>query len=105
MFHRFNKRYRDMDKGKKVYDFTKVMMEVEFDKFEELDLSKDVGNAVHQNTGDIGIDDIAREIYRSGKAEMTEAEAAEMHNILAYGKTKLVVAAKKAAMDILTKKD
>ena len=90
---------------KRIYDFTKVMMEVKFDEFEEVDLSKTIGNAIHQNTGDIGIDDIAREIYRNGKVEMTEEQAGMISHILTVGNTTIVVAAKKAAIELLTKKD
>lgn len=57
---------------KKVFDFTKVSIEVEFEKFEEVNVSKLVGNTIHINTADIGVDDLARKIYREGKAEISD---------------------------------
>ena len=64
----------------KMYDFTAIVVEVEFDKFKEWDVSKDVGNVIHKGTEDLGIDEIARTIYKEGKAEMTDFQA---KNILA----------------------
>lgn len=60
---------------KKVYDFSAITVEVEFDKFQEVDTSKNVGNIIHKNTDDLGIDEIARQIYKEGKAEMTDFQA------------------------------
>ena len=93
-----------MKNGKNVYDFTKVMMEIRIGEFEETDISKSIGNAIHQNTGDIGIDGIAREIYKNGKAEMTGNEAKVISYIIEHGESQLVVAAKNAAIDLLTNK-
>lgn len=59
----------------KVYDFSAIMVESEFDKFQEVDTSKNVGNIIHKNTDDLGIDEIARQIYKEGKAEMTDFQA------------------------------
>ena len=60
---------------KKVYDFSAITVEVEFDKFQEVDTSKNVGNIIHKNTDDLGIDEIARQIYKEGKVEMTDFQA------------------------------
>lgn len=57
---------------KKVFDFTKVSIEVEFEKFEEVNVSKLVGNTIHINTADIGVDDLARKIYHEGKVEISD---------------------------------
>jgi len=54
----------------KFFDFTKVMMEVRFDEMMEVDISKTLGNVIHMNTGDIGLDEIARTIYNEGKADI-----------------------------------
>ena len=54
----------------KFFDFTKVMMEVRFDEMMEVDISQTLGNVIHMNTGDIGLDEIARTIYKDGKAEI-----------------------------------
>jgi hypothetical protein len=63
-------------------DFTAVRVEVEIDKFEERDISQPLGNYIHQFTDDIGIDDIAHEIYRNGKAEMDEGQAQEIAELV-----------------------
>lgn len=68
-------------KAKKL-NFKNVLVEVEFDSFKELDCSKTVGNIIHANTQDIGLDDKAREIYRNGEAELNEEEMAMALSIL-----------------------
>ena len=73
-----------------MYDFTSVSVEVEFEKVVELDISKIVANAVHQNTSDLGIDEIAREVYRNGKAEMNAMEARDFQLAVANSRDLLV---------------
>ena len=86
------------------YDFTKVVMEVKFDEFVEVDLSKILANSIHQNTGDIGLDEIARIIYKNGKAEIPEEYSSAIRAILNGPNVALVVAAKKAIIELLTPK-
>ena len=54
----------------KFFDFTEVEMEVRFDEMMKIDISKTLGNVIHQNTGDIGLDEVARTIYKEGKADI-----------------------------------
>ena len=54
----------------KFFDFTEVEMEVSFDEKMKVDISKTLGNVIHQNTGDLGLDEIARAIYKDGKADI-----------------------------------
>ena len=54
----------------KFFDFTQVEMEVSFDEKLKVDISKTLGNVIHQNTGDLGLDEIARNIYKEGKADI-----------------------------------
>ena len=54
----------------KFFDFTQVEMEVSFDEKMKVDISKTLGNVIHQNTGDLGLDEIARTIYKEGKADI-----------------------------------
>ena len=54
----------------KFFDFTEVEMEVSFDNVMKLDISKTLGNVIHQNTGDLGLDELARTIYKDGKADI-----------------------------------
>ena len=54
----------------KFFDFTEVEMEVKFDEMMKVDISKTLGNVIHQNTGDLGLDELARTIYREGKADI-----------------------------------
>ena len=61
--------------GKKVLtDFSKVKVQHTFegDKV-AVDLRKQLGNKIHQTTGDIGFDDLARTIYFSeGEVEIPD---------------------------------
>ena len=54
----------------KFFDFTKVEMEVRFDEMMKVNISQTLGNVIHQNTGDIGLDEVARTIYKEGKADI-----------------------------------
>ena len=54
----------------KFFDFTEVEMEVSFDEKMAVDISKTLGNVIHQNTGDLGLDELARTIYKDGKADI-----------------------------------
>ena len=54
----------------KFFDFTEVEMEVSFDNVMKVDISKTLGNVIHQNTGDLGLDEVARTIYKDGKADI-----------------------------------
>ena len=54
----------------KFFDFTEVEMEVKFDEMKKVDISQTLGNVIHMNTGDIGLDEIARTIYKDGKADI-----------------------------------
>lgn len=87
-----------------VYDFTKVMIEASFDNYREADVSKTLGNVIHQNTGDIGLDEIARCIYREGKAAIPEMYIPVILNILKDPGTNMLVSAKLAVIEILTPK-
>jgi len=57
-------------KETKFFDFTEVEMEVSFDEKMKVDISKTLGNVIHQNTGDLGLDEVARTIYKEGKADI-----------------------------------
>ena len=54
----------------KFFDFTEVEMEVRFDEMKKVDISQTLGNVIHQNTGDLGLDELARTIYKEGKADI-----------------------------------
>ena len=92
------------EKETTVYDFTKVMIEVAFDEFRETDVSKTLGNVIHQNTGDIGLDEIARTIYKEGKAAIPGMYIPVIVAILRAPDTNMVVSAKQAVIEILTPK-
>ena len=54
----------------KFFDFTQVEIEVSFDEMTKVDISQTLGNVIHQNTGDLGLDELARTIYKEGKADI-----------------------------------
>ena len=51
-------------------DFSRVMVEVEYDEFKEVDLRKVVGNNIHKGCADLEIDEIGRVIFRKGVADI-----------------------------------
>lgn len=91
-----------MEQKEKVYDFTKVKFEVSFGEFQEADLSQVLGNVIHQATGDIGLDEVARTIYKEGKAEIPGRYVDQIVGILKNPNTPMMAAAKVAIIDILS---
>lgn len=60
-----------MENEKKVtIDLRNVTAEKEIDVFVEMDFSKSIGNVIHQQAGDIGLDDKARELYHKGVVDV-----------------------------------
>lgn len=59
---------------KRMMDFGKVMIQHTFEgEMVAVDMRKQLGNKIHQTTGDIGFDDFARQIYFSeGEIEVPE---------------------------------
>ena len=67
----------------KKIDFTKLNVETQIDFFEEMNIAKELGNVLHANTSDLGMDELARAIYRSDtEVEMDDALYSEMMDIL-----------------------
>lgn len=90
----------EQETGKKVYDFTTVSVEIEFDTFKEIDASKTIGNIIHKGTDDLGIDEIARTIYKEGKVEMDARQAKIVWAILMN--SNLLAGFKKAVNNLFT---
>nr|DAU37098.1 MAG TPA: hypothetical protein [Caudoviricetes sp.] len=54
-------------------DFTKLSVETSYDKFENIDVTKNLANLIHRCTTDYGLDDWGRELYYSdGEIEVPE---------------------------------
>lgn len=84
-------------------NFKKLSVEVSFDEFKELDVAKLLGNYIHANTSDIGVDDVAREIYHSeGDVEISEQHAADIVTMVTSSQCMFVAAVKKAIVKQLT---
>lgn len=49
----------------KQVNFKELSVEVEIDVYEEMDLRKDIGNAIHRQAVTIPMDELARRIYHS----------------------------------------
>lgn len=85
-------------------NFKKINVEVAFDEFQELDIAKQIGNFIHANTPDIGLDDVAREIYHSeGEIEISEQHAKDIVVMVSSDVCMFVAAVKKAIINELTK--
>ena len=75
-------------------NFTRLLAETEIGKFEERDVSKPLGNCIHQRTPDIGVDEMAHVIYHStGEIEIPDemvghiCEIVDQSNLLAFVKS------------------
>lgn len=84
-------------------DFKNLMVEVSFDNFDKVDTAKAVGNFIHANTPDIGLDDVAREIYHSeGEIEISGQHAADIVAMVSSNQCMFLAAVKKAIVKQLT---
>ena len=87
-------------KKTKSFDFTQVEMEVSFDVKMQVDISKTLGNVIHQNTGDLGLDEIARTIYKEGKADIPVDYIAVIVEILKMPQSPMAAGGKRALIDM-----
>lgn len=83
-----------------MYDFTALEIEVEFGKFEKVDVSKPIANEIHMGTADIGVDDIARKIYYEGKVEIPD-ESIRQQMVDIIMQSRKIVSIKKAVEKLL----
>lgn len=83
-------------------NFKHIQVEVEFDVFKELDITKGLGNYLHVNTSDIGLDDVARDIYHSeGEIEIPQEYVADIIAMVSHNKCALLAAVKRAIVNEL----
>ena len=87
----------------KFFDFTEVEMEVRFDEMEKVDISKTLGNVIHQNTGDLGLDELARTIYKEGKADIPVEYIQVIVSILKMPTSLMAAGGKRALIEMFNK--
>ena len=87
-------------KETKFFDFTEVEMEVSFDEKMMVDISKTLGNVIHQNTGDLGLDEIARTIYKEGKADIPVVYIPAIVSILKMPQSLMAAGGKRALIEM-----
>ena len=85
----------------KFFDFTQVEMEVSFDEMKTVDISKTLGNVIHQNTGDLGLDELARTIYKEGKADIPVGYIPVIVEILKMPQSLMAAGGKVAVINML----
>ena len=85
----------------KFFDFTQVEMEVSFDEKMKVDISKTLGNVIHQNTGDLGLDELARTIYKEGKADIPVMYIPAIIEILKMPQSLMAAGGKVAVINML----
>lgn len=89
-----------MSKKTNEFDFTKANVEISFDEFKEMDISKSLANGVHRATNDLGVDEKARELFHNGRVTLDEDDY-DMF-LMAVRMCDVIAPAKKAALDILS---
>jgi len=85
----------------KFFDFTEVEMEVSFENMMKVDISKTLGNVIHQNTGDLGLDEVARTIYKEGKADIPVIYIPAIVEILKMPTSLMAAGGKVALIELL----
>ena len=86
-------------------NFKNISVEVAFDEFKELDLAKELGNYIHTNTNDIGLDDTARSIYHSdGEMEVDDIHAQQIIDMVRSRDCVFLAGVKRAIINELTNK-
>lgn len=84
----------------KKVDFKKIMVEINFEgDLVEVDIRKELANALYQTTSDIGLADFAREIYYSEEA--IEVPEEYIKPILNMSASRFIVPVQKALSDKL----
>ena len=77
-----------------------MQVEFEFGDFRTVDCRRDVANAIHRGTADIGVDDIARKLYyTAGPVEIPQHMVKEITGIVRT--SNLVAYVKRAVLDKL----
>ena len=67
----------------KKIDFAQLKVETSIDCFEDQDLRKDIGNALHRVSESVPMSDLARKIYYSEEAiEVSDDDCKTMMNLL-----------------------
>lgn len=84
----------------KFFDFTQVEMEVSFDENMKVDISQTLGNVIHQNTGDLGLDELARTIYKEGKADIPVSYIPVIVEILKMPTSLMAAGGKRALIEM-----
>ena len=84
----------------KFFDFTQVEMEVSFDEMTEVNISQTLGNVIHQNTGDLGLDELARTIYKEGKADIPVVYIPAIVEILKMPTSLMAAGGKRALIEM-----
>ena len=86
-------------------NFKNISVEVAFDEYRELDLAKELGNYIHTNTNDIGLDDTARAIYHSdGEMEVDDIHAKQIIDMVRSRDCVFLAGVKRAIINELTNK-
>ena len=87
-------------------------MKINFKKIEVIDLdgekayfdlSKSFGNFLYQNTGDLGMLEVAQNIYKKGEIEIDDKARGEMLVILKHPRCSFLAVVKKSLIDLLEK--
>ena len=85
-------------------DLSHLSVEQDFGAFREVDARKDVANAIHRGTADIGVDDLARKLYYSASpVEIPPHMVREITNVVTH--SALVAYVKRAVLDVLKGKE
>ena len=86
-----------------IANFKKTNIEVKFGEFRELDIATQLGNYIHSNTTDIGLDDVARKIYYSeGEIEISAEHAAVIKELMNEDQCPFLAFVKQAVIKQLT---
>lgn len=80
----------------KQVNFKELNVEFEIDKFQQMDMRKDIGNSIHRQAVTIPMSDLARKIYHSEEpVEMDEENYNMMISVLERSFALLISAAVK----------
>ena len=67
----------------KQVNFKELSVEIEIDKFQNIDLRKEIGNAIHRQAVTVPMSELARKIYYSeGDVSMTDEDYSMMISVV-----------------------
>lgn len=89
------------EKKTKVVSFSNLIITDLDGKELKFDVSKTLGNHIYQTTGDLGMLEVAQDIYKNGEIEITEQVKAGLNEVVNNPQFPFLAVVKKKILEML----